>query len=571
MKYSSDAGGIPAVRRRRGRAAVLFGALGAATYIAALQVYPAPAQTTARRPASQEAGYAAPETCAVCHRKIWETYRRTGMGRSFYRPSAANTVGNDTPRHLLPQAVGQLLHDAPAGRQVLPAAPPDRRRRPADQRDGEADRLRDGVRQPRARVPAPDGRGTRWSNCRSAGTPKRAATWAMNPGYDRPDHEGFRRKITYDCMFCHNGYPKIPAGHDRPFAESVYEDPLPEGIDCQRCHGPGRKHAQLAGTAGARPDDIRKAIVNPSRLSPELREEVCIQCHLETTSFPLPNAIQRYERGPFEYRPGEPLSAYWLFFDHAPGTGHEDKFELVNAVYRIRRSKCFLQSNGALAVHDVPQSARRSARRGSNAALRRSMPQVPRCRLRWNRGGGEAPARGRLRRLPYAETAHRGRGALDGDRPLHTAAQAGGRSAGGNAGAARDRRQGLSRRGGAVLSREAAAGARQRSLSRPRAGGGEEQSEPRDRPSHGSDRTASYRSERSFTWDWPRRGETAGNWIRPCRCTGRRSGGTRSPRSACRNSDRPSDAPASMRRPPTSCNGLPPWTPRTHRPGTNWV
>ena len=46
--------------------------------------------------------------------------------------------------------------------------------------------------------------------------------WAMNPGYDRPDHEGFRRKITYDCMFCHNGYPKIPAGNDRPFAESVY-------------------------------------------------------------------------------------------------------------------------------------------------------------------------------------------------------------------------------------------------------------------------------------------------------------------------------------------------------------
>ena len=31
--------------------------------------------------------------------------------------------------------------------------------------------------------------------------------WAMNPGYDRPDHDGFRRPITYDCMFCHNAYP----------------------------------------------------------------------------------------------------------------------------------------------------------------------------------------------------------------------------------------------------------------------------------------------------------------------------------------------------------------------------
>ena len=40
--------------------------------------------------------------------------------------------------------------------------------------------------------------------------------WAMNPGYDRPDHEGFRRPISYDCMFCHNAYPKIPAGMSSP-------------------------------------------------------------------------------------------------------------------------------------------------------------------------------------------------------------------------------------------------------------------------------------------------------------------------------------------------------------------
>src|SRR5256885_7709207 len=121
----------------------------------------------------------------------------------------------------------------------------------------------------------------------------------MNPGYDRRDHEGFRRKISYDCMFCHNGYPKIPAGHDVPFAEPVYVDPLPEGIDCQRCHGPGRKHAELAKTAGVRAEQVRGAIVNPARLSADRREEVCMQCHLETTSFPLPNSLQRDDRGPF--------------------------------------------------------------------------------------------------------------------------------------------------------------------------------------------------------------------------------------------------------------------------------
>src|SRR5260370_10165770 len=114
----------------------------------------------------------------------------------------------------------------------------------------------------------------------------------MNPGYDRPNHDGFRRAITYDCMFCHNAYPEIPAGNNQPFAEPVYTGSLPEGIDCQRCHGPGRKHAQ---------DGRRNSIVNPSRLSAERQMEICMVCHLETTSFPLPTATQRYARGPFSF------------------------------------------------------------------------------------------------------------------------------------------------------------------------------------------------------------------------------------------------------------------------------
>ena len=73
-----------------------------------------------------------------------------------------------------------------------------------------------------------------------------------------------------------------------------------------------------------------------------------MQCHLETTSAPLPNAIRRYDRGPFSYRPGEPLSAFQLSFDHAPGSGREGKFEIVNSVYRLRQSKCFLESKGEL-------------------------------------------------------------------------------------------------------------------------------------------------------------------------------------------------------------------------------
>ncbi len=187
--------------------------------------------------------------------------------------------------------------------------------------------------------------------------------WAMSPGYDRPDHQGFQRSVTYDCMFCHNAYPEIPAGAG-PRSEPVFLR-VPEGIDCRRCHGDGEKHMALA-RGGARVGEIRGAILNPSRLSPERQLEVCAQCHLETTSSPLPGSIVRYERGPFSYRPGEPLDAFILHFDHAPGSGHDDKFEISSSVYRLRKSACFRMSEGALTCttcHDP-----HNALRGEEAA-----------------------------------------------------------------------------------------------------------------------------------------------------------------------------------------------------------
>ncbi|HKE30062.1 MAG TPA: tetratricopeptide repeat protein [Bryobacteraceae bacterium] len=170
--------------------------------------------------------------------------------------------------------------------------------------------------------------------------------WGMNPGYDKADYGGSTRLIHYECMFCHNGYPRIPQGHAEAGAEAQYAEPLPEGIDCQRCHGPGWQHVETARRTGATPEQIRAAIVNPARLSPEREIEVCLQCHLETTSRLLPHAMQRFDRGPFSYIPGQPLAAFRLSFDMAPGKNTE--FQVVHAGYRLRESQCFLKSAGEL-------------------------------------------------------------------------------------------------------------------------------------------------------------------------------------------------------------------------------
>jgi predicted CXXCH cytochrome family protein len=171
--------------------------------------------------------------------------------------------------------------------------------------------------------------------------------WGMSPGFDSR-HPATRRLVPYECVFCHTGYPSIPKSNEAAGAEPVFDGELPQGIDCRRCHGSGSRHIELASRAAAR-EQIRASIVNPARLAPKLRMDVCLQCHLETTSTAFPAIVRRYDRAPFSFRPGEPLTAFLLSFDHAPGTGHDDKFEIVgSSAYRLRKSRCFIRSGDAL-------------------------------------------------------------------------------------------------------------------------------------------------------------------------------------------------------------------------------
>jgi predicted CXXCH cytochrome family protein len=185
--------------------------------------------------------------------------------------------------------------------------------------------------------------------------------WAMNPGYDRPGQLDFRRGISLECMFCHNAYPDIPKDSDRSGSNAAFPGKIPEGIDCQRCHGPGGAHIRATETAGSTVEMIRAAIVNPARLSSDRNLEVCMQCHLQSTSSRLPDSVRRFDRGVFSYRPGEPLAEYAIHFDHAPGSERKDKFEIVNQAYRLRQSACFLKSGGAMTCttchdpHNVPR------------------------------------------------------------------------------------------------------------------------------------------------------------------------------------------------------------------------
>src|SRR5438874_11594245 len=67
--------------------------------------------------------------------------------------------------------------------------------------------------------------------------------WGMSPGLDSR-HPETRRLISYGCVCCHDAYPQVPSGSDVPAA--AFTGDLPEGIDCQRCHGPGVHRVRAA-------------------------------------------------------------------------------------------------------------------------------------------------------------------------------------------------------------------------------------------------------------------------------------------------------------------------------------
>jgi predicted CXXCH cytochrome family protein len=301
----------------------------------------APAPETAAAPKYVEAG-----ACRDCHIEIWTSYMQTGMGRSFFRPSPENTVEAYDGIPYYHEASDRLYRmtrrEGKFYQKRYQVGPADQDINVVEKEIhyvmGSGNHARTYLHQkPNGEIiELPLG----WYS-------ESGGKWRMSPGYDKRDHFGFQRLIAFDCMFCHNGFPEMAEGADFAGEPPAYKGRIPEGIDCQRCHGPGLPHLE-ALQRNAPPEEVASSIVNPARLAPERQMEVCYQCHLESTSRQLPNIVHRFGRGVFSYSPGEPLSDYALYFDHAAGSKFGDKFEINHSAYRLRKSRCFTESQGRL-------------------------------------------------------------------------------------------------------------------------------------------------------------------------------------------------------------------------------
>jgi hypothetical protein len=165
--------------------------------------------------------------------------------------------------------------------------------------------------------------------------------WGLSPGFDDRRAAGFQRGVSAGCLFCH-------AGQARAEGQSWHRIHVGEAaIGCERCHGPGalhvERHSGRPRQPGGAADDT---IVNPARLSRELAESVCQQCHLRPTA-----VVPTRGRGLADFRPGLPLYE----FLHAYQLADPDRpMTVVGHVEQMHLSRCYQRSTtlSCLSCHD---------------------------------------------------------------------------------------------------------------------------------------------------------------------------------------------------------------------------
>lgn len=298
----------------------------------------------------QAAGYVNSQVCVECHADAAEGYSHTGMARTFHRPTK-QTVIEDFQR------ANRFVHKT-TGLTYTMLERDGRfyQRRSTVGYDGKESNVLE------AQIDYVIGSGNhgraylhRTEQGKLVQLPiswyvEKGGYWNMSPGLDRSDQPDMHGTVAADCIFCHTAYP-LTTSSKAPDDEQVFPEALPEGIDCQRCHGPGAAHVSAA-RAKRGEDEIRKSVVNPERLDRDRQLEVCMQCHLETSAHHVPNSIRNYAKDINSFRPGQAMGEYKIYFER-PKQASAPDFEMAHASYQLPRSACFQKSTmTCLTCHD---------------------------------------------------------------------------------------------------------------------------------------------------------------------------------------------------------------------------
>ena len=308
---------------------------------------------------SGNVGYVGDRACASCHESIAETYARTGMARSWQPLASAELIEQTSDKPIVvpdPRTGLQYEVHREEGRlEVVEFRESDEGRRWHELRVIASYVLGSGHK---GRSYVADFGG--YLQLLPVSWYSYPQQWALSPGYRYKNHR-FGRPVIPRCMACHNNYADYVA-----FSENRYRKPLPQGIGCERCHGPGALHvAERRKDPPNRPPLGKDfTIVNPAHLPAALQQDVCLQCHLSTEVA----TVLRSGVGPFDFEPGQPLSLYRLDFTLAGQSG--EQISAVSHGTRMALSRCYTQTAGQLTCtycHDAHRPSWELSRTEYNA------------------------------------------------------------------------------------------------------------------------------------------------------------------------------------------------------------
>src|SRR5689334_21189093 len=195
--------------------------------------------------ASATSGYLDDKQCATCHSDIAHAYRQIGMSKAFYRPRADDAIedfGKLPLRHAKSGDVMELRWRD--GKLVFKRWQVDDAGHPINAFEQAVDWILGSGHHVRTYLyQTPNGEIYQLPMAWYSQTKE----WAMAPGFDHADHQGVLRRVRHECMFCHNSYPEMEKNtRDGYWRKQSFPATLPEGVGCQRCHGPGAEHVRRA-------------------------------------------------------------------------------------------------------------------------------------------------------------------------------------------------------------------------------------------------------------------------------------------------------------------------------------
>lgn len=288
-----------------------------------------------KAPPVDDGGYVGSQTCAQCHRQVFDAYQQHPMGHSMVTPHAAvpierTDISEFSPpgprryriertkegvRHheILVDKTGEVLYDQGVDVSLV---------------------MGSGKRG-RAYLIEQNGMFFKSSLAWFSNTQE----WGLSPGYPPDHHKRFERRITDGCINCHVGHLAVNPDAPNTFVKPVV---IEAAIGCERCHGPGKKHVELHKTATHEAFD-NEEIVNPSRLDPARRDSICAQCHLHGKA-----TVMRTGQRVFDFKPGQLLEDNRIVFVTPPGTTNRSATAALSQVEQMEASTCFQKSAGRM-------------------------------------------------------------------------------------------------------------------------------------------------------------------------------------------------------------------------------